>query len=256
MAAGPWHRAPAPPRLSLRCRPGPRGEEYGYRLRLSAPQPDFELRVVPSSISLATNSTTAVTVYAVRRDGFAGPIKLALDQPRAGITAPPVTLPANQTVARFTVKAGPARTPEPVALSLVGTAKIGPQDVAHEAVPAEDRMQAFLWRHLVPADDFEVLVFDPAYQIPPKRLARARPPAVAPAILAPAPTAAAPATPNSSAAPAAGPATAVASPPPAKPKFTKQQIVGRLRELKRLYEEGLLTDEFYDEKVTECETAS
>ena len=27
-------------------------------------------------------------------------------------------------------------------------------------------------------------------------------------------------------------------------------------ELKRLYEEGLLTDEFYDEKVTECETAA
>jgi hypothetical protein len=40
---------------------------------------------------------------------------------------------------------------------------------------------------------------------------------------------------------------------PAKPKFSKQQIVGRLRQLKLLYEEGLLTDEFYDQKVTECE---
>ena len=32
------------------------GEEYGYRLRLSAPQPDFELRVVPSSLSLRGKS--------------------------------------------------------------------------------------------------------------------------------------------------------------------------------------------------------
>jgi hypothetical protein len=41
----------------------------------------------------------------------------------------------------------------------------------------------------------------------------------------------------------------------AKPKFTKQQIVGRLRELKRLYEEGLLTDDFYIERVAECDAA-
>ena len=40
----------------------------------------------------------------------------------------------------------------------------------------------------------------------------------------------------------------------AKPKFTKQQIAGRLRQLKLLDEEGLLTDDFYDQKVTECET--
>ena len=39
----------------------------------------------------------------------------------------------------------------------------------------------------------------------------------------------------------------------AKPKFTKQQIAGRLRELKRLFEEGLLTDDFYDDRVAECE---
>ena len=40
-----------------------------------------------------------------------------------------------------------------------------------------------------------------------------------------------------------------------KPKFTKQQIAGRLRQLKLLFEEGMLTDEFYSEKVAECEAA-
>ena len=36
-------------------------------------------------------------------------------------------------------------------------------------------------------------------------------------------------------------------------EFTKQQIAGRLRQLKLLYEDGLLTDAFYNAKVTECE---
>lgn len=44
-------------------------------------------------------------------------------------------------------------------------------------------------------------------------------------------------------------------PNPGKAKFTKQQVAGRLRQLKLLYEEGLLTQEFYDEKVKECETS-
>ncbi|HLX63192.1 MAG TPA: LamG domain-containing protein [Planctomycetota bacterium] len=40
-----------------------------------------------------------------------------------------------------------------------------------------------------------------------------------------------------------------------KPKFTKQQVAGRLRELKYLFEQGLLTEDFYARKVAECEAA-
>jgi hypothetical protein len=42
---------------------------------------------------------------------------------------------------------------------------------------------------------------------------------------------------------------------PAKAKFTKQQVASRLRQLKLLYEEGLLTDAFYLAKLAECEAA-
>jgi len=59
----------------------------------------------------------------------------------------------------------------------------------------------------------------------------------------------------SAAAGGTGPAAGTAAATAAKPKFTKQQIAGRLRQLKLLYEEGLLTDAFYDEKVAECESA-
>lgn len=41
--------------------------------------------------------------------------------------------------------------------------------------------------------------------------------------------------------------------PAAKPKFTKQQVASRLRQLKELYERGLLTQEFYERKVEECQ---
>jgi len=40
-----------------------------------------------------------------------------------------------------------------------------------------------------------------------------------------------------------------------KPRFTKQQVAGRLRQLKLLYEEGLITEDFYARKVAECEAA-
>jgi hypothetical protein len=219
------------------------GEEYGYRLRLSAPQPDFELRAVPSSVSLRTNSSATVNIHAVRRDGFAGPIKLTLKEPPAGFSAPSITMAATQTVARLTLRGPATPTEEPLSLSIVGSAKMGDKEIVREAVPAEDRMQAFLWRHLVPASDLKAIVFDPGYQPPPKRVARARPPSVAAtnAIMAAATVAATNSVTGTNAA--------------AKPKFTKQQVATRLRQLKLLFEEGLLTDQFYDEKVTECEAA-
>jgi hypothetical protein len=220
------------------------GQEYGYRLRLSAPQPDFDLRVVPSSLSLRAKSTAALTIYAMRKDGFAGPIKLGLKEPPAGFSATPVTLSGTQTVARLTLRTSLAATQDPVTLSICGSARIGGQEIARQAVPAEDRMQAFLWRHLVPAKDLKVLVFDPAYQPPPKRLAPLRPPSLA-ATNAPVST-------NAIAGTNAVSGTNAAA---AKPKFTKQQIAGRLKELKLLFEEGMLTDEFYNEKVAESETA-
>jgi hypothetical protein len=209
------------------------GEEYGYRLRISAPQPDFALRVVPSSVSLRSKSTAPLSVHVIRKDGFTGPIKLGLKNPPAGFSAAPISLSGTQAVARLTLKTDLVTNQEPVNLTVVGTAKIQGQDVIHEAVPAEDRMQAFLWRHLVPAAELKVLVFDPNYQPPPKRIPRVRPPT------------------EVESKPAVASTEAAAN----KPKFTKQQVTGRLRQLKLLFEEGLLTDDFYDEKVAECEAA-
>jgi hypothetical protein len=160
-----------------------------------------------------------------------------------------VTLSDTQIVGRLTIKTDLLATDEPVTLSIKGSAKIGAKDVVREAVPCEDRMQAFLWRHLVPAADLKALVFDPNYEPRPKRVPPT-PPSAAMTNSISATVASKPATTNS---PSGTNTTLIAS--ASKPKFTKQQVAGRLRELKRLYEDGLLTDDFYLKKVAECDAA-
>jgi hypothetical protein len=201
------------------------GEGYAYRLRVSSPQPDFELRAVPSSVTLRSKAVAPLTVHVIRKDGFAGPIKLTLKDPPERFTAPAVTVPGNKDVAVFRIRTTLTATKEPIQLKLQGAARIQGRDMIRLAVPAEDRMQAFLWRHLVPALDLKAAVFDPTSKPPPGRVSLLR---------------------------STSPLAAVSS-AAAMPKFTKQQVAGRLRQLKLLFDEGLLTDEFYARKVAECE---
>ena len=201
------------------------GEAYAYRLRLSPPHPDFALRVVPSCVAMRGRAAASLSVYALRKDGFTGDIKLGLKDPPEGFFAAPVVLTAKEPIARLAVRTTVAATKHPVRLVVEGLATIQDREIVRQAVPAEDRMQAFLWRHLVPAEDLLAWVYDPAYEPPPKRVL---PPAIAEAAATRPPTGEA-------------------------PKFAKGQVTGRLRQLKGLYEEWLLTDEFYARKVAECE---
>jgi hypothetical protein len=127
------------------------GEEYAYRLRLGPPQPDFALRVTPATLNVAAGRAVPLDVYAVRRDGFAGDIDLALKSPASGFVLSGGRLPAGRDRVAVTLTA-PQKPPDaPAALQLEGRARIGPGTVVHAAVPAEDMMQAFAYRHLVPA---------------------------------------------------------------------------------------------------------
>jgi len=225
------------------------GEEYAYRLRIGPPRPGFALRVVPSSIAMRSKGTAAVTVYAIRKDGYDGPIWLELKDPPEGFSASKVALQNDQEAARFTIKTTLTETDRPVDLTIIGRGRAGIREIDGAGVAAEDRMQAFLWRHLVPAQDFKAVVVDPARVIPPKRARRASPPK------SPTPQTAAAAKPASD-----GKTTPDGKPPqdakpPEKPKFTKQQVAGRLRQINYLFDEGLLTEEFAGEKIAECEAA-
>jgi hypothetical protein len=134
------------------------GPEYAYRLRISPPRPDFELRVVPSSISARAGTTVPVTVYALRKDGFAGEITLSLKDAPQGFTLGGSQVPANQDQVRLTLTVAAASEKEPVKLNLEGQAAIDGRKVTHPVVPAEDMMQAFAYRHLVPSQELRVAV--------------------------------------------------------------------------------------------------
>jgi hypothetical protein len=134
------------------------GTEYGYRLRISAPRPDFALRVVPSSVNVRGGATVPITVYALRRDGFSGEIAITLKDAPEGFTLGGAKVPAGQDQVRLTLSAPRKATVEPIKLSLQGKATIEGNAVTHPAAPAEDMMQAFAYRHLVPAKEMDVAV--------------------------------------------------------------------------------------------------
>jgi hypothetical protein len=205
------------------------GKEYAYRLRISKPRPDFELRVVPSSVIVRSKGSGAVTVWAIRKDGYNGPIKVQVKDAPAGVLSSPITMKAGVEKVRLTVKTTLKDAKPPVGISVEGSAKIQDRTVAHRAVPADDRMQAFLWRHLVPALEFQALVYNPSYKPPPARVAPELPVKKQPTT--------APATPAKA------------------PKFTKKQVIGRKRQLLRLYMEGLFTDKFYLRELAKLEAA-
>jgi hypothetical protein len=134
------------------------GPEYGYRLRVSAPQPDFEVRVTPSEINAGGGTSVVMTAHAIRKDGFAGDIALSLKSAPPGFTLSGGLVPAGQDHVRLTLNVPPMRPAGPIPLVLEGRAAIHGKTVAHQAAAAEEMMQAFAYRHLVPADSLKVSV--------------------------------------------------------------------------------------------------
>jgi Bacterial pre-peptidase C-terminal domain len=134
------------------------GAEYAYRLRIGPPRPGFDLRVVPSSINVAAGATTPLAVYALRRDGFAGDIAVSLKNAPAGFMLRGGQIPSGKDSVRLTLTVPPGLSGDPAGITVEGRAQIQAQTVNIEAVPADDMMQAFAYRHLVPAKDLRVTV--------------------------------------------------------------------------------------------------
>ncbi len=132
------------------------GPAYGYRLRLSAPRPDFELRVTPSSLNVRGGASVPIAAYALRKDGFTNEIALALVDAPKGYRLTGAVISANQDQVKFTLTAPLSAARDPIALSMEGRAILQGYPVVRTAVPADDMMQAFAYRHLVPAQELKV----------------------------------------------------------------------------------------------------
>jgi len=130
---------------------------HAYRLRVSEPRPSFDLRVVPSCINAGPGTTVPITVHVLRRDGFDGDIDLYVDNAQ-GFVLRGGRVPAGQDKLRVTLTMPIQAAREPIPIRIGGLAIIGERELFRMAEPAEDRMQAFIYRHLVTADQLLVNV--------------------------------------------------------------------------------------------------
>ena len=136
------------------------GREYAYRLRLSEPRPDFELRVVPSCINAISWRLNPIAVYALRKDGFNGEIALRFKDDPFGLVLSGGVVPEGQDQARLTLAVAPLLSADPIHPCLEGRALIDGKPVVHQAVPADEMTQAFFYKHVVPANDLIVVPED------------------------------------------------------------------------------------------------
>lgn len=130
------------------------GPEFAYRLRVCEARPDFELRVTPSVLNVPPGGHVPLRVHVLRNDGFNGEIQLKLENAPPGFHLDGATIPAGASQIRITLTTPPQGAGGVFTPHLTGTAGT----VTRTATAADDMMQAFLWRHLVPADEWLVCV--------------------------------------------------------------------------------------------------
>ncbi|MEX2580253.1 MAG: hypothetical protein WD342_14440 [Verrucomicrobiales bacterium] len=129
------------------------GPSCAYRLRLSPPRPGFALRATPSTLNAEAGKSTRVTVHALRTDGFDGEIALRIEEEAGEKVLKTATIPPDEDTIDVAFSVEGFEPGQNIALRVVGEAEM--DEDKHEVVagPAEDMMQAFIYRHLVPVSD-------------------------------------------------------------------------------------------------------
>lgn len=144
---------------------GQGGPAWGYRLRITPPRPDFALRVTPSSLNMRGGQVLPITLHALRLDGYDGAIEVALED-QSGFALSGGRIPAGRNRIAMTLQAPRRVEGSPVRLELQGRAHVGGAWITHRAVPADNVMQAFLYRHLVPTGELRVAVQPVRWRVP------------------------------------------------------------------------------------------
>jgi hypothetical protein len=145
--------------VSITDAQGQGGSDFAYRLYIRPPRPDFDLRVTPSSVTARAGTCVPISVHALRKDGFDEDILLELENPPPGFSLSGAWVPAGQNSSRLTLTVPPQARSEPFMLQINGHA--GPRSrrrLSRPAFPAEEMMQAFIWYHLVPTQNWTVFV--------------------------------------------------------------------------------------------------
>ncbi|MBI9020929.1 MAG: hypothetical protein JEZ10_06725 [Verrucomicrobia bacterium] len=134
------------------------GNDYTYRLRIGSEHPDFQLRMTPSSLRIPQEGSALITVHVLRQGGFDDVIELALKDPPDGLFLEKTEIPAGADKLQTLISTDKSIGQGFISIEMEGTAWTGGRRVRRRAVPAEDMMQAFLYRHLVPSQEMMAMV--------------------------------------------------------------------------------------------------
>jgi hypothetical protein len=142
------------------------GAAYQYMLRISEPEPDFVLRVTPSAVMVKPGGVVPMHAYVMRKDGADSPIDISLVDAPEGFVCSGARIEQGKSDTVFTLRAPGKGSGDPIRLQFEGRMRVGGRDIVRQAKPADDTMQAFLWRHLVPARDQLCMVANQKWSLP------------------------------------------------------------------------------------------
>ena len=95
------------------------GVGFPYRIIAAPAVPDFDLNLGEPQTSVPQGGSAVVGVSVVR-NGYDGPIEISIEEPPAGLTFRPGTIPAGQTVGAFSLSAAPDAAFPAASLKIVG----------------------------------------------------------------------------------------------------------------------------------------
>ncbi len=139
------------------------GDEYAYRLIIAPDRPDFDLRHSVGFPAAGSPRATrvAATVTAIRRGGYNGEIRLALEDVPTGFVMRGGVISQKQgwedgNETRLTITAPADAAGGILTPRIVATAQIEGKEVVRPLVPTVAMKQAFSINHLVPVAEFHV----------------------------------------------------------------------------------------------------
>ncbi len=135
---------------------GKGGPAFGYRLRISNPMPDFEVFALPAGVLVPKGESGSITLRVIRKEGFKGSIRVFPSHESPAFKLENAVIPdgKNEIKAGFSFSGGPEGSALP--LDLMAGSTNGNAIVIHHVTASEELMQAFAWKHIVPANSIQV----------------------------------------------------------------------------------------------------
>ncbi len=134
------------------------GPAYGYRLRISSPEPEFTVYSTPSTHQLAAGGIYPIWFHVDRQDGYDGPIQLRISGDPKGFQLDSAFIPSKESDVFCTLTTPPESDPNPIPLRFEAFVEKDGRTIRRSVAPVEDMEQAFLYHHWVPADDLWVTI--------------------------------------------------------------------------------------------------